>query len=62
MNIELLQKLIFSFGLDKVYLDVPKEISDQLDLSAAPGRHASVFNMAIVAIVMIFISLLFNNF
>ncbi|XP_065358605.1 protein FAM151B [Calliphora vicina] len=33
VNIEKLRQLIFSFGFDRVYLDVPVELSSQLDLS-----------------------------
>ena len=32
VNIEKLRQLIYSFGFDRVYLDVPPEVSNQLDL------------------------------
>lgn len=33
VDVDKLRKLIFSFGLDRVYLDVPEELSSKLDLS-----------------------------
>lgn len=32
VDTDLLRRLIFDYGLDRVYLDVPKELSDQLHL------------------------------
>ncbi|XP_023177236.1 protein FAM151B isoform X2 [Drosophila hydei] len=43
VNVAELRKLIFSFGLDRVYLDVPEELSSQLDLHK-PGNGAGTFN------------------
>uniref|UniRef100_A0A1L8EIP2 Menorin-like domain-containing protein n=1 Tax=Haematobia irritans TaxID=7368 RepID=A0A1L8EIP2_HAEIR len=33
VDVEGLRKLIFSFGFDRIYLDVPDDLSDKLDLS-----------------------------
>lgn len=43
VDVTLLRKLIFSFGLDRVYLDVPEELASQLDLGNV-GSGASTFN------------------
>ncbi|XP_030242060.1 protein FAM151B isoform X1 [Drosophila navojoa] len=43
VNVAELRKLIFSFGLDRVYLDVPEELSSQLDLHKT-GNGAGTFN------------------
>ncbi|XP_070503465.1 protein FAM151B [Chironomus tepperi] len=38
VNVENLRKMIFHFGLDKVYVDVPSKLSSQLRLDVAPGN------------------------
>lgn len=43
VDVTLLRKLIFSFGLDRVYLDVPEELASQLDLGNV-GSGAGTFN------------------
>ncbi|KAH8403143.1 hypothetical protein KR222_005833, partial [Zaprionus bogoriensis] len=43
VDVAQLRKLIFSFGLDRVYLDVPEELAAQLDLGNA-GNGAGTFN------------------
>ncbi|XP_043070670.1 protein FAM151B isoform X1 [Drosophila grimshawi] len=43
VDVAQLRKLIFGFGLDRVYLDVPEELSSQLDLGNT-GHGASTFN------------------
>lgn len=45
VNIEQLRSLIFSFGLDKVYLDVPEEVSSQLDLGNSANSRAASFSI-----------------
>lgn len=42
VDVDKLRKLIFSFGLDRVYLDVPEELASQLNLDN-PGNGASTF-------------------
>ncbi|KAL7740320.1 hypothetical protein ACLKA6_018764 [Drosophila palustris] len=43
VDVERLRKLIFSFGVERVYLDVPEELSSQLDLGNT-GNGAGTFN------------------
>lgn len=40
MDVDKLRDLIFSVGLDKVYVDVPQELADQLKLNEGPGGGA----------------------
>ncbi|XP_033158081.1 protein FAM151B [Drosophila mauritiana] len=42
VDVDKLRKLIFSFGLDRVYLDVQEELASQLNLDN-PGNGASTF-------------------
>ncbi|XP_017086456.1 protein FAM151B isoform X2 [Drosophila eugracilis] len=42
VDVEKLRKLIFSFGLERIYLDVPEELASQLDLGT-PGNAGSTF-------------------
>lgn len=57
VNVEMLRKLIFSFGLDRVYIDVPHELYVQLDLSSS----ASI-NVGIITVFMLLIGILFSNY
>ncbi|XP_062121273.1 protein FAM151B isoform X1 [Drosophila sulfurigaster albostrigata] len=43
VNVERLRQLIFGFGVERVYLDVPEELSSQLDLGNTDSG-ASTFN------------------
>lgn len=45
VNIEQLRNLIFSFGLDKVYLDVPEEVSSQLNLGGSASSRSASFSI-----------------
>ena len=38
VNVEKLRKMIFHFGLDKIYVDVPSKLSSQLRLDVDPGN------------------------
>jgi hypothetical protein len=38
VNVEKLRKMIFHFGLDKVYVDVHSKLSSQLRLDVDPGN------------------------
>lgn len=62
VNIDLLRKFIFSFGLDRIYVDVPDEVSSRLDLGNAPGGAASLFRVGIVTVLMVCTSILFSNY
>lgn len=42
VDVDKLRQLIFGFGLERVYLDVPEELASQLDLGN-PGNGASTF-------------------
>lgn len=46
VDIPKLRKMIFHFGLDKVYVDVPKEVSDQLHLN--DNSSASTLNSTLL--------------
>jgi len=61
VNVDLLRKLIFSFGLNKVYVDVPEELSRQLDLGNAPGRASSLIHFGMITIFMLSTSFMFSN-
>lgn len=37
VDVEKLRQFIFHFGIDKVYIDVPEELSDQLRLDSNSG-------------------------
>lgn len=41
VNVDKLRKMIFYFGLDKVYVDVPSKLSSQLRLDVDPGNGIS---------------------
>jgi len=43
VDVERLRKLIFGFGVERVYLDVPEELSSKLDLGNT-GNGAGTFN------------------
>lgn len=62
VNIDALRKFIFSFGLDKIYVDVPEEVSSRLDLGNAPGGAASLFRVGIITALMVCLSILFSNY
>lgn len=62
VNIDLLRKLIFSFGLDRVYLDVPEEVSSRLDLDIPfPSRASTLIHFGIASIAMLIITVIFSN-
>lgn len=53
VDINKLRKLIFDFGLDRVYLDVPEEVSSKLNLHKGPGNAAALptlFNIAYICL------------
>ncbi|XP_002014551.2 protein FAM151B [Drosophila persimilis] len=58
VDVEKLRKLIFGFGVERVYLDVPEELAAKLDLGNA-GNGAGTFNSLVS---FSFISLCFYAF
>lgn len=62
VNIDSLRKLIFSFGLDRVYLDVPEEVSSQLHLQNAPGCASSLIQFGVINFTIFLLSLYFSNY
>lgn len=59
VNVEMLRKLIFSFGLDRVYIDVPSELYEQLDLS---NSASSLLHVGIITLFMLLIGIVFSNY
>lgn len=57
VNIEALRRLIFAIGLDRVYLDVPEEVSSQLDLGNPGSTAASLVHAGVVTAMMVILSL-----
>ncbi|XP_011180365.1 protein FAM151B isoform X2 [Zeugodacus cucurbitae] len=54
VDVQKLRKLIFSFGFERVYLDVPEELSEQLDLyrpetDNAAGSLPSLLSFSVVS-------------
>lgn len=47
-----LREMIFHFGVDKVYVDVPKELSDKLHLNEAPGSGGFAIQSNLITVVM----------
>ena len=59
VDIPKLRKMIFHFGLDKVYVDVPKEVSDQLHLNdkSSSSTLNSTLMLSLILIVGILLML-----
>lgn len=59
VNIPALRRLIFAIGLDRVYVDVPEEVSSQLDLGNPGSTAASLvhFGGLVTALMMVMLSL-----
>lgn len=58
VNVDMLRKLIFSFGLDKVYIDVPDELSDKLDLSNVPDKASiTILHVSVIILCLIWANL-----
>lgn len=55
VDIPKLKNLILSVGLNKTYLDVPKEVSDNLHLDSGSSSSGPTLLMATVSIFMYFI-------
>lgn len=60
VNIDALRNLIFSVGLDKVYVDVPESVSAQLDLGNVPAGASGLVHFGVVTAAMVLISVLFS--
>lgn len=62
VDIDLLRKLIFSFGIDRVYVDVPDEVLNHLHLDRpVPASASSLINFGIASMAMLFVSIIFSN-
>ncbi|XP_054743276.1 protein FAM151B isoform X3 [Anastrepha obliqua] len=66
VDVEKLRKLIFSFGFDRVYLDVPDELAGQLDLGRAdtdraPARLPSLLSFSVVSACLVLASMWLNR-
>lgn len=58
VDVEGLRKMIFTFGIDKVYIDVPDALYTQLDLSNDPYDNGSAMNKVnIVHIALLLLAL-----
>lgn len=64
IKIDSLRKLILSFGLDRVYLDVPKDVEKKLNLdnANAPGSASSIIHFGAINVVLFAISYYLNNY
>lgn len=58
VDIEKLRELIFDFGVDKVYLDVPEEVSSKLDLgrNGASSLWPSLLKFSFMNLAMFFVT------
>lgn len=61
VNIDKLRKLIFAFGVEKVYIDVPDEVYRQLDLGNARGRASSLIHFGIVTMTVFLLSVVLSS-
>lgn len=61
VNIDKLRNVIFTVGLDRVYIDVPDEVYQQLDLNNARGRASSLIHFSIVSASMLLLSMFLSN-
>lgn len=61
VDIDLLRKLIFSFGIDRVYIDVPEEVLNHLHLDRITGRASSLIHFGIASMAMLLVSIIFSN-
>lgn len=59
VNIENLREMIFHFGLDRVYIDVPDELSNQLRLDIEPSGSGVFLKSNLVMSLMAFLALFF---
>lgn len=62
VNIDRLREFIFTIGLDKVYIDVPDDVFNRLDLNNVPGRASSLIHFGIVTMSMFLLSIYFSNY
>lgn len=61
VNIDKLRQLILTFGVDRVYIDVPDDILRQLDLGNACGRASSLIHFGIVTMSVFLLSIILSN-
>lgn len=62
VDIDRLHKLIIAFGVENVYVDVPEEVSSQMDLGNAKGRASSLIHFGIASLSMFLLSIYFNSY
>jgi len=64
VDVDKLRDMIFHFGLDKVYVDVPKNLSDKLQLHVSPGGTGHLaqpsFLMGLMMMFAFIIQLIFS--
>lgn len=58
VDVEKLRKMIFYFGLDKIYVDVPENLSNELRLDVDPGNNSNIIlrSNTVVALVALFLA------
>lgn len=61
VNIDKLRQVIFAFGLDRVYIDVPDEIRRQLNLNNVSGRASSLIHFGFVTMCVFLLSVFLSN-
>jgi hypothetical protein len=59
VDVEQLRKMIFHFGLDKVYVDVPEKLSEKLRLDVDPNEGFSVKPNVVMGLLMTLAVLVF---
>lgn len=62
VNVEKLREMIFHFGIDKVYVDVPDELSNKLQLHVAPGGSGNTPKPTFVIGLMTILAIIFFCF
>lgn len=62
VDVDALRRLIFSVGVDRVYVDVPEELAARLDLGNASGGGAAagLVQFGVATVCMVLVSLLFG--
>lgn len=61
VDVDALRRLIFSVGLDRVYVDVPAELSARLDLANAPAGASGLMHLGLVTtVIMVLMGLILS--
>lgn len=61
VDVEKLRKMIFHFGVDKIYIDVPDDLLSKLQLHVIPNAAMSMKPNLIVGLALILTLILLNN-